>query len=79
MANPWKNMAEFNGNGPEGIEDPSRATSEFRGQLYMVGGSQSGVDSPYDINNNNAAGSPASMDTIWGIKFQSNHLGGDVI
>jgi hypothetical protein len=79
MANPWKNLTEFNGNGPEGIEDPSRATQEFRGQLYVVGASQPGVTSPYDINSNNASGSPASMDTIWSIKTQGNYLGNEML
>jgi hypothetical protein len=77
--NPWNSLTEFNGNGPEGMENPSRATQEFRGQLYVVGGSQPGVSSPYDINDNNAAGDPANMNTIWGIKTQGSFLGNDII
>jgi hypothetical protein len=77
--NPWNSLTEFNGNGPEGIEDPSRATQEFRGQLYVVGGSQPGLASPYDINSNNASGAPADMNTIWGIKTQGSFLGNDII
>lgn len=79
MANPWKNQTEFNGNPPEGISDPSRATREFSGELYVVGASQPGVTSPYDVNQNNAAGRPASPGDIWGIKTQSSHFGGKII
>ena len=73
---------DFNGNPPgPALDDPSRATSNFRGSLYLVGGSmQEDGKSPYDINPNNVKGDPANASTVWGINaFQGQHLGQDII
>lgn len=83
MANPWNPYTEFNDNPPEGAEavaDGGRAVREFRGSLCMVGGSQPGVNSPYDINPMAITDTRgADMNTVWGIQTMASHIGSDIV
>lgn len=69
-------LTDFSKQGDAAASATFNLNPSVPGQLHRVGGSFPGVDSPYNLQPNNADGGPADMNTVWGIQTQSSRIGG---